>query len=174
MVIPGIELERAPVIKGIVCLKVCELRGKRDGPLLLCLTVEDLYGMPMRRQGGCEIGEADRLRPHRCSIKIADGRLNEEDFHGVGNAPTIAHGTVKPIVERISLQIPLNPPFLKGGKGGFMIFPATHSSLHRRLDFKIDTMVYSKRQGACVLLLSAQWPLISPATMSKNTGVNKE
>ncbi len=61
--------------------------------------------MAVRRQGGGEIGEADRLRPHRCSIEIADGRLDEKDLHGIGNAPTIAHGRAKPIVERIGWQI---------------------------------------------------------------------
>jgi hypothetical protein len=96
MVIPGIELIRASVIKGIILLQICKLRGNRDGPFLFCLTVEDLNGVPMRHERGSEIGKTDRLPPHRSTIKIADRRLDEKDFHDIDSEPTIAYGKVKP------------------------------------------------------------------------------
>jgi hypothetical protein len=85
MIIAGIELERASVIKGIVILYIGKLRGKRDGPLPLCLAVEDLDNVPVRLQGGGEIGKTYRLRPYRCPIEIADGRLDKEDLHFSSN-----------------------------------------------------------------------------------------
>jgi hypothetical protein len=47
MVITRIELERASVVRWVICLQIRKLVKGRDYPLPICLTVEDLYCIPL-------------------------------------------------------------------------------------------------------------------------------
>jgi hypothetical protein len=47
MVIIRIELERASVVRWVICLQIRKFVRGRDYPLPICLTVEDLYCIPL-------------------------------------------------------------------------------------------------------------------------------
>ena len=81
VIIAAVEFERASVIKGIKLRKVRKFIWDRDGSAFPGLAVQDLHLVPLRSEGGCKIGQTDRLGPNGGLIEILDRGLNEEDLH---------------------------------------------------------------------------------------------
>jgi len=86
VIIAAIEFEGASIGKGVELMKIRKFIWDRDGSAFSGLAVQDLHLVPLRSEGGCKIGQTDRLGPNGGLIEILDRGLDEEDLHRESNS----------------------------------------------------------------------------------------